>query len=483
MKYLPVFLALLVPPAPAAILEDIPGSDEMDIPAFVQTLNQLHRGPPLPPSTKRANVETRWFNQSLDNFDDTNKSVWSQRVMINEDNFVDGSPIFLLLGGEWTIDPSSITSGLWVDIAKEHNGSLVYTEHRFFGESIPILPLSTENLKYHGVEQALADVVNVIKVLKEEDKYKSSKVVVSGGSYSASMVVWLKLLYPDVIVGGWASSAVLEAKVDFSDFMEVVGRAYRQLGGDYCYDLIDNATSYYEDLFQTGQGAKAKKLLNLCDSFDENNERDQWQLFSSIANIFAGIAQYQKPENYDLAQYCSVLRNFDIDDASALSKFVQWRFRQQGCHNPRYQDTVDYYKWAKINHNGSLHLSWFYQTCRQFGWFQSSANKNHPFGSTFPATMYTDMCHDVFGSQYTSAKIEEYIQATNKKLGGKHPAVENVYMTHGALDGWSAVGSDSATIIPQASHCSDVWSIGPTDSPALRAAKERVIELVREWLA
>lgn len=76
-------------------------------------------------------------------------------------------------------------------------------------------PLSTENLKYQSVNQALADVVNVIKVLKEEEKYKNSKVVVSGCSYSATMAVWLKKLYPDLIVGSWASSAPLKAKVDF----------------------------------------------------------------------------------------------------------------------------------------------------------------------------------------------------------------------------------------------------------------------------
>lgn len=61
-----------------------------------------------------------------------------QRVLINEDYFVDGSPIFIYLGGEWKIEPDTITSGLWVDIAKQHNGSVVYTEHRFFGQSIPI---------------------------------------------------------------------------------------------------------------------------------------------------------------------------------------------------------------------------------------------------------------------------------------------------------------------------------------------------------
>lgn len=80
----------------------------------------------------------------------------------------------------------------------------------------------------------------------------------------------------------------------FADYMKVIGQAYRELGGDYCYDIIDNATSYYEDLFASGQGAEAKKQLNLCDSFDVDNEKDQWQIFSTIANIFAGIAQYQK---------------------------------------------------------------------------------------------------------------------------------------------------------------------------------------------
>lgn len=59
-------------------------------------------------------------------------------------------------------------------------------------------------------------------------------------------------------------------------------------------------------------------------------------------------------------------------------------------------------------------------------------------------------------------------------------------MTHGGLDPWSKVGAGAAqgaTIIPQASHCSDVGSISATDSAELRASKERVVELVAEWLA
>ncbi|XP_064550580.1 putative serine protease K12H4.7 [Drosophila montana] len=486
LKYIKIVLSVLIPLAFAASLGDSVGSADVEIPAFVQTLRELYRGPPPGQvGTKRSNVETRWILQKLDNFNDSNEEVWYDRVLINEDYFVDGSPIFIYLGGEWQIEPSAITSGLWVDIAREHNGSLVYTEHRFFGESIPIKPLSTANLKYQSVEQALADVVNVINVLKTEDKYKDSKVVISGCSYSATMAVWLKLLYPDVIVGSWASSAPLEAKVDFKDYMQVVGQAYRELGGDYCYNIIDNATSQYEKLFASGNGTEAKKILNLCDDFDENDEQDQWQIFSTIANVFAGIAQYQKPENYDLAQYCSVLRSFDPDDAVAVSKFVQWRLNYPTCVNTRYKGTVAYYKWSMDNYDGSG-LAWFYQTCREFGWFQSSGSTTQPFGSSFPATLYTDTCRDVFGSGYSSARIERYIRATNKKYGGVDPAVENVYMTQGGLDPWSKVGAglaQNATIIPQASHCSDSGSISATDSPGLRAAKERLVKLVREWLA
>ncbi|KAL7728435.1 hypothetical protein ACLKA6_005194 [Drosophila palustris] len=480
MKYsIAIILALVAPLTYAASLP------APEIPASIKTMQDLHRGPPRQPSRKRTNVETRWITQKLDNFDEGNDATWEDRILINDENFVDGSPIFIYLGGEWEIKPEDITSGHLVDIAKNYNGAVITTEHRFFGQSIPIRPLSAENLKYQSVNQALADVDNVIKVLKQEDKYNSSKVVISGCSYSATMAVLFKKLYPDVAVGSWASSAPLQAKVDFKDYMKVVGQAIKELAGDYCYDLIDNATAYYEDLFKNEKGDQAKQELNLCDNFNAEDEKDQWQIFSTIANVFAGLAQYQKPENYDLAKYCSVLRSFSDDDSVALSKFVQWRLGYPACVNTRYQGTVDYYKWAMDNYDGTG-LAWTYQTCSKFGWFQSSGSSKQPFGSTFPATLYTDQCHDVFGEDFTGEDIEGYIDATNTEFGGIHQNINNLYMTHGGLDPWSKVGAgqaQGATIIPQASHCSDLGSISATDSAGLTASKERVAELIGQWLA
>lgn len=146
------------------------------------------------------------------------------------------------------------------------------------------------------------------------EKYKDSKVVVAGGSYSGTLAVWLKNLYPDLIVGCWASSAPLKVRVDYkgmwnklasrtqfniifnlsADYIKLVGEAYRKLGGEYCYNIIDNATSYYQNLFASGQGAQVKKLFNLCDDFDVNNEQDQWAFFNNIALTFSGSAQNQQ---------------------------------------------------------------------------------------------------------------------------------------------------------------------------------------------
>lgn len=59
-------------------------------------------------------------------------------------------------------------------------------------------------------------------------------------------------------------------------------------------------------------------------------------------------------------------------------------------------------------------------------------------------------------------------------------------MSHGGLDPWSAMGhgvAQGASVIPEASHCADMGSISAFDTPEMRASKERLVELVREWLA
>lgn len=129
---------------------------------------------------------------------------------------------------------------------------------------------------------------------------------------------------------------------------------------------------------------------------------------------------------------------------------------------------------------------WFYQTCNEYGWYQSSRSNNQPFGNKFPATFNIELCKDVFSSKFGNEQVESNIAQTNEDFGGLEPNVENVYMTHGELDPWSAMGhgvAEGATVITKASHCTDFDSISSSDSAEMRASKERIAELVREWLA
>lgn len=50
--------------------------------------------------------------------------------------------------------------------------------------------------------------------------------------------------------------------------------------------------------------------------------------------------------------------------------------------------------------NESSHRQWTYQTCSEFGWYQTSASANQPFGNSFNVDFFMEMCGDIFGDAY-----------------------------------------------------------------------------------
>ncbi|XP_061386785.1 putative serine protease K12H4.7 [Musca vetustissima] len=453
-----------------------------DVPAFVRSFENLHRGPPEDSHIESRAVETEWITQKLDHFDETNDGTWEMRYMSNAEYFKAGGPMIIYLGGEWAISPGSISSGMLADIAKEHNGMLFYTEHRYYGQSKPTKDLLVENLQYLHVKQALADLAHFIRYKHETvPELANSKVIIAGGSYSATMVVWFKKLYPELVAGGWASSAPILAKVDFVEYKEVVGQALKELGSEQCYNRVQNGIAQLEEMIANKRSAEVKAMLKLCDNFDHNNDLDLWSLFGSISNIFSGFVQYQSEG--DVPYRCDYIMSFE-DDLTAIANFFLVSVGiSEGCVDVSYKDTVAYYKDSTYTKGASR--PWYFQTCNEYGWYQTSGSRNQPFGTKFPVTLYTTLCADIFGDKYTNEQIHKLADQTNEDFGGMNPEVENVYMTHGALDPWSAMGhglEQGASVIPRASHCADFGSISSADSPEMRASKERLLELVREWL-
>lgn len=110
-------------------------------PPSVDIFGNIFRQPPPPPeSQSRVNARLildRRITQKVDNFDETNDATWEMRYFANSEHYVPGGPIFIYVGGEWEISYGWITGGHMYDMAKEMNGYIFYTEHRYYGKSFP----------------------------------------------------------------------------------------------------------------------------------------------------------------------------------------------------------------------------------------------------------------------------------------------------------------------------------------------------------
>jgi hypothetical protein len=449
-------------------------------------LSRNNREPPIPTRKSSKLLYYSEIEQKVDNFDPQNNQTWQMRYIGNDEHFQAGGPIFIYIGGEWTISAGSIMGGLIWDMAKEHNGYLFYTEHRYYGQSHPTPDISTENLRYLNVDQALADLAHFIVFARQTiPGLENSKVILVGGSYSATMAVWFRQKYPHLAVGSWASSAPLLAKVDFVEYKEVVGDSIKLLGGEECYNAIQQGFLEIENLIKDNQFEIIEEKFNLCDRIEINSELDKWFLFDTISEEFSGLVQYHRGDQ--IKNTCDVI----LAGENHVQGIANWVLTQvRSCVNGNYTKFVSQYReyeWTGAKSDASR--QWLYQTCAEYGWYQSSGSEYQPFGSSFPADLYVRACSDIYGTHFTPQQVESNVQRSNIIYGAMSPGVTNVYFTQGQLDPWRPMGiqedyneSSPARVIPLASHCGDLGSISAYDNEEMVASKLLVKSLVASWL-
>lgn len=115
---------------------------------------------------------------------------------------------------------------MW-EIADEFNATLVFAEHRYYGESLPFGNKSMQSPEYSGYltsEQTLADFA---KLLVDHINPKNRPVVAFGGSYGGMLAAWFRLKYPHLIKGAIASSApVRQLKTECHKFNSIVSHVF-----------------------------------------------------------------------------------------------------------------------------------------------------------------------------------------------------------------------------------------------------------------
>ncbi|KAF7768313.1 hypothetical protein Agabi119p4_7556 [Agaricus bisporus var. burnettii] len=178
--------------------------------------------------------EPQWFEQPLDHFDESNPHTFKQRYWVSKRHYKarQGAPVFVLDGGE-TSGANRLPfldTGIVDILARATEGLGVILEHRYYGASIAVENLTTDALRWLNNEQAAADSANFMAKVKfegiEEDlTAPSTPWIYYGGSYAGARSAHMKILYPDLVYGAIASSAVTHAAVENWQYMEIIRKA------------------------------------------------------------------------------------------------------------------------------------------------------------------------------------------------------------------------------------------------------------------
>jgi len=211
---------------------------------------------------------------------------------------------------------------------------------------------------------------------------------------------------------------------------------------------------------------------------------------SNIIGDFQEVVQYNDElgPTLSIKTICSIMTNYTSDPVSGYAK-VSNLFNPK-CLPVSYNQMVQQVRDIKTFSVGGVGLrQWTYQTCNEFGYFQTTDSNNQPFGTLVPIDFYTDLCIDAFDIDLNPP---ERINFTNVYYGGnKLPAnsATNILFVNGNIDPWHALGvtadiSDSlkAILIDGTAHCRNILPTDANSPPDLLAALKKTDKIISEWL-
>ncbi|XP_034232342.1 putative serine protease K12H4.7 [Thrips palmi] len=498
---------------PAAVPEDLKQSSaQAPVLDAVKNRFQYRRlgylpPPPRPGRMLRASpVEELYVEQILDHFTVTDKRTWQQRYFKRTDMYEDGGPVFIYIGGESQEGASRLADfGLYLTYMAQLLRAKTYSlEHRYYGKSHPLPDLTTASLQYLSADQALADLAYFIEFLKKSGEIEDGQpVAVFGGSYPGNLAAWARQKYPHLIKTAISSSAPVHAKADFVEYMEVVGRSLNRVAGEFCFNNIKKATDRVVELLKTTEGyATVKKVFRMSTELKDKLDLDAF--FETLSSPFAGAVQYNRdhpPKSvYSIKYICSFMAGDDLTPDEAMSKLSKLVLGEPADPNKTfdwsYKSSIKQYQRTEYVQDKSGEFSsdrqWIYQTCTEFGYYQTFSGKDIPFPSGYNDIQYSyQTCKDLFGDDFDEKLITGAVERSNLVFGDRSPDVTNVLYINGNVDPWHALGilrNVSATkapafVVDGGSHCADMdYPDDTSDSDEIKAAHEMVHQFLRTTL-
>lgn len=445
-------------------------------------------------------TKTYFLDQPLDHFSAMTKEwgkTYKQRYYVNPEYwFSSTSPVFLFIGGEGTLSSRDVEVGEMVDLGKKHGALLLGVEHRFYGASLNDDGLQLEELQYLSSQQALADLASFTRHIK--DKYgipDQAPWICFGGSYPGALSAWFRLKYPHLVQGAVASSAPVQAVVNFEGYNQVVAASLASEivgGSQQCLDMVRKGFQVVDTMIGAGAFYKLQTDFKSCGPLSA--KEDMVLFVSNLAGYFMGVAQYNNEiPGQNISHVCDVMLSSG-DPYANLMKINQESLDQsnESCADNSYMNytammsntTVD------LQAAGAGMRQWTYQTCSQFGYYQTcDTNTTCPFSRYMDlADSDLQLCQKVF--KINLQDVYNYVQFSDDYYGGNHTRQSNIVFVNGSIDPWhwlSILNSNPelgiySVFIQGTAHCADLEPEKESDTNELKEARQKIATLVGQFL-
>ena len=492
----------------------------------------------------RVGPPPRYFTTFQDHFDGKNNRTWQQAYYVNASQFDGTGPVFLCVGGEGPpLDGSVVTASPHCNVAVEMlpatKGIMFAVEHRYYGaragpnllprapppcmraptqlirpclfrpltgcHNMSACPYSSSDAKpltWLSSHQALMDLATFhsFATIEYGLTKPGNKWITFGGSYPGMLAGWSRVLYPSLFHASISSSAPVIAKLDMVEYFDITARAYSltSVGGSAaCEANIRKGHVSIKQLFNTSAGRA--QLASLFPAVKIHGS--DWLSTREGQSEFAGNGVISFPSQSNdpsctgyacnIAQICKVMTGGEA--ASPLHRLAKlashWEKERVEAEAVK---LVEEEKRATSPHE--LLDYWGYQTCTEFGFYQTCEIGSKCFFAQGYNLLPGDdaFCHADY--QITPKQIQANIDASNAYYGAGRPDLAHnasrILYVNGDVDPWSGLSilkspapALPTLLVPGASHHAWTHPSKAGDQPSVVHARGLIRKQIEAWLA
>jgi hypothetical protein len=215
----------------------------------------------------------------------------------------------------------------------------------------------------------------------------------------------------------------------------------------------------------------------------------------ALSDSVAGVVQYSGDNNglgrmWNVTKMCSIIGTSG-DAYDSYVNFVNQWMKSQGedCTDSNYDAQIKELKNTDPNAPTAAGRSWTYQTCVEYGYYQTVESGDVPFSKLINLDYFLGMCKDVYGVDTKSPALS--VDYTNAYYGGRDVRSNKIVFLNGSVDPWHALGLISDTPKPDdmpvfyikgTAHCADLYGSSPNDLDSLTNARVQAWKVLDQWL-